>query len=46
MTDELQSKVLREVVSLRSKLNSIDFVDGKKQSAKGVTKCVKKNVAS
>ena len=44
MTDELQSKVLRGVVCLRSKLYSIDFVGGKKQSAKGVTKCVKKTL--
>ena len=36
MTDELQGKVLREVVCLRSKLYSIDYVGGKKQSAKGV----------
>ena len=44
MTDELQGKVLREVVCLRSKLYSIDFVGGKKQSAKSVTKCVKKTL--
>ena len=34
MTDELQGKVLREVVCLRSKLCSIDYVGGKKQIAK------------
>ena len=44
MTDELQGKVLREVVCLRSKLYSIDFVGGKKQSAKGVAKSVKKTL--
>ena len=44
MTDELQGKVLREVVCLRSKLYSIDIVGGKKQSAKGVTKCVIKTL--
>ena len=44
MTDELQGKVLREVVCLRSKLYSIDYVGGKKQSAKGVGKSVKKTL--
>ena len=44
MTDELQSKVLREVVCLRSKLNGIDYVGGKKQSAKGAQKSVKKTL--
>ena len=44
MTDELQGKVLREVVCLRSKLYSIDYVGGKKQSAKGVQKSVKKTL--
>ena len=44
MTDELQGKILREVVCLRSKLYSIDFEGGKKQSAKGVTKSVKKTL--
>ena len=44
MTDELQGKILREVVCLRSKLYSIDFVGGKKQSAKGVSKTVKKTL--
>ena len=42
MTDGLQGKVLREVVCLRSKLYSIDYVGGLKQSAKGVHKSVKK----
>ena len=41
MTDELQGKVLREVVCLRSKLYSIDSVGGKKRNAKGVQKSVK-----
>ena len=44
MTDELQGKVLREVVCLRSKLYSSDYVGGKKQSAKGVRKSVKKTL--
>ena len=44
MADELQGKVLREVVCLRSKLYSIEFVGGKKQSAKGFTKFVKKTL--
>ena len=42
MTDELNGKVLKEVVCLRSKLYSIDYVGGTKQSAKGVQKSVKK----
>ena len=41
MTDELQGKILREVFCLRSKLHSIDYVGGKKQSAKGAQKSVK-----
>ena len=36
MTDELNGKVLKEVVCSRSKLYSIDYVRGTKQSAKGV----------
>ena len=44
MTDELQGKVLREVVCLRSKLYSIDYVGGLKQSAKAVQKSVKKTL--
>ena len=44
MTDELQGKILRGVVCLRSELYSIDFVGGKKQSAKGVSKTVKKTL--
>ena len=44
MTYELQGEALWEVVCLRSKLYSIDIVGGKKQSAKGVTKCVKKTL--
>ena len=43
MTDELQREVLLEVVCLLSKLYSIDYVGGKKQSAKGVQKSVKKS---
>ena len=42
MTDGLQGKVLREVVCLRSKIYSIQFEGGVKQSAKGVQKNVKK----
>ena len=38
MTDELNGKVLKEVVCLRSKLYSIDYLGGKKRSAKGVQK--------
>ena len=41
MTDELNGKVLKEVVCLRSKLYSIDYLGGTK-SAKGVQKSVKK----
>ena len=44
MTDELQGKVLREVVCLRSKLYSIDYVGGLKQSAKGVQESVEKTL--
>ena len=44
MTDELQGKFLREVVCLRSKLYSIDYVGGKKQSAKGVQNSIKKTL--
>ena len=44
MTDELHGKVLRDVDCLRSKLYSIDYVGGKKQSAKGVQKSVKKTL--
>ena len=44
MTDELQRKVLEEVVCLRSKLYSIKFNGGVKQSAKGVQKSVKKSL--
>ena len=44
--DELQGKVLRGVVCLRSKLYSIDYVGGKKQSAEGVQNSVQKNFES
>ena len=42
MIDELQGEVLSKVVCLRSKLYSIQFEGGVKQSAKGVQKSVKK----
>ena len=42
MTDELQGKVLSEVVCLQLKLYSIQFEGGVKRSAKGVQKTVKK----
>ena len=44
MTDELNGKVLKEEVCLRSKLYSIDCLGGTKQSAKGVQKSVKKTL--
>ena len=44
MTDELQGKVLEEVVCLRSKLYSIKFNGGVRQNAKGVQKSVKKSL--
>ena len=44
MTDELQGKILREVACLRSKLYRMDYVGGKKQSATGVQKSVKKTL--
>ena len=44
MTDELNGKVLKEVVCLRLKLYSIDYLGGTKQSAKGVQKSVKKTL--
>ena len=44
MIDELQGKSSREVVCLRWKLYSIDYVGGKKQSAKGVQKSVTKTL--
>ena len=44
MTDELNRKILKEVVCLRSKLYSIDCLGGTKQSAKGVQKTVKKTL--
>ena len=42
MTDELQGKILSEVVCLRSKLYSIHFEGGVKQSAKAVQKSMRK----
>ena len=44
MRDKLQGEILGEVVCLRSKIYSIDFVGGKKQSAKGVSKTVKQTL--
>ena len=44
MTDELQGKVLEEVVCLPLKLFSIKFNGGVKQSAKGVQKSVKRSL--
>ena len=44
MTDELNGKILKELVCLRSKLYSIDYLGGTKQSAKGVQKSVKKTL--
>lgn len=44
MTDELQGKVLNEIICLRSKLYSIQYEGGVKQSAKGVQKSVKKTL--
>ena len=41
MTDELQGKELSEGVCLQSKIYSIQFETGVKQSAKGVQKSVK-----
>ena len=44
MTDELNGKVLKEVVCLRSDVYSIDYMGGTKQSAKGVQKSVKQTL--
>ena len=44
MTDELNGKILKEAVCLRSKLCSIVYLGGTKQSAKGVQKSVKKTL--
>ena len=44
VTDELNGKVLHEVVCLRSKLYSIEYIGGKKQNAKGVQKTVNKTL--
>ena len=43
MKDELNGNILEEVVCLRSKLYSIKYSGGLKQSAKGVQKSVKKH---
>ena len=43
MTDELQRQVLSEVNCLRSKLYSIHFGTGAKQSARGVQKVSKRS---
>ena len=44
LKDELNGLILEEVVCLRSKLYSIKFSDGVKQSAKGVQRLVKKTL--
>ena len=44
MTDELNGKVFKKVVCLRSKLYSINYLGGTKQSAKGVQKSVKQTL--
>ena len=44
MKDELNGLILEEVVCLRSKLYSIKFSGGVKQSAKGVQRSVKKTL--
>ena len=44
MAVELNGKVFKEVVCLRSKLYSIDYLGGTKQSAKGAQKSVKKTL--
>ena len=44
MTDKLNGSVLEESVILRSKMYSIKFVSGVKQSAKGVQKVLKKTL--
>ena len=44
MSDELNGEVLEECVILRSKMYSIKFKSGAKQSAKGVQKSVKKTL--
>ena len=43
MTDELQSKVLREVNCLQTKIFTFDFVGGKKQNAEGVQRSNEKH---
>ena len=44
MTDELNGQVMEESVLLRSKMYSIKYQGGNKQSAKGVLKSVKKTI--
>ena len=44
MTDELNGEIMQECVVLRSKIYSIQFQSGTKQSAKRVQKCVKKTL--
>ena len=44
MKDELNGQVMLETTCLRSKLYSIKYESGIKQSAKGVQKCVKKTL--
>ena len=45
MTDELDGAVLEESVILRSKMFSIKFASGVKQSAKDVQKVLKKSAS-
>ena len=44
MTDELNGNILKEVVCLRSKLYSIDYLGGTKQRAKSVQESVKRTL--
>ena len=44
MTDALNGKILKEVVCLRSKLCTIEYLGGTEQRAKGVQKSVKKTL--
>ena len=44
MKDELNGQIMSETTCLRSKLYSIKYESGIKESAKGVQKCVKKTL--
>ena len=44
MKDELNGQIMLDDTCLRSKLNSINYKNGIKQSAIGVQKCVKKTL--